>query len=158
MTKKHQDKWNISFETLWLPLLLIAIFYSVAWWRYSATGRVFYVYNFGYIGTALALGVFLSSAMPQRHILWGRRIAQFLIGSYLLVYVGFVRRENMQIEGFFFYLLAACSPEPRCTILSPKSSGRPSSIAVGADGLAGRRWCSICCRGNNHRGVTGNGE
>lgn len=98
MTKKHQDKWNISFETLWLPLLLIAIFYSVAWWRYSATGRVFYVYNFGYIGTALALGVFLSSAMPQRHILWGRRIAQFLIGSYLLVYVGFVRRENMQID------------------------------------------------------------
>ena len=136
MTKKPQDKWKISFETLWLPLLFIAIFYGVAWWRYSATGKVFYVYNFGYIGTALALGIFLSSAMPERHILWGRRIAQFLVGSYLLVYVGFIRRENMQIEGFFFYLFAGVFAGATLHYFIAKVAG-PAVI--------NRGWCGWAC-------------
>jgi hypothetical protein len=59
MSKK--DKWDISFETVKFPLLLILIFYGIAFWRYSATGKIFFIYNFVYIGTSLALGGFLNN-------------------------------------------------------------------------------------------------
>jgi polyferredoxin len=101
-----KNKRNISFDTIKSSLLFLIIFYSIAFWRYFATGNIFYIYNFIYIGTSLALGIFLNDALPKKHILWGRRITQFLIGIYLLGYVGFIRHENMQIEGFFFYLFA----------------------------------------------------
>ena len=104
MSKK--DNWDISFKTIKISLLLIIIFYSIAFWRYSATGKIFFIYNFVYIGTALALGGFLNDALPKKHILWGRGISQFLIGIYMLGYLGFILHENMQIEGFFFYLFA----------------------------------------------------
>ena len=68
--------------------------------------RVFYIFNFIYIGTSIALGIFLSDALPKKYVLWGRRITQFLVGLYMLGYVGYLRAENMQIEGFFFYLFA----------------------------------------------------
>jgi len=55
-----KEKWEISFKTVKIPLLLIIIFYSIAFWRYSATGKIFFIYNFVYIGTALALGGFLN--------------------------------------------------------------------------------------------------
>jgi len=97
--------WNISLKTLQLPLMFILLFYGIAFWRYFATGKIFYIYNFIYLGTSLALGIFLSDALPKKHILWGRRITQLLIGIYMLGYVGFIYNENMQIEGFFFYLL-----------------------------------------------------
>jgi hypothetical protein len=41
-------------------------------------------------------------ALPKRQKLWGRRVAQFLIGAYMLIFQGLFQRENMQIEGFFF--------------------------------------------------------
>ncbi len=102
---KDKDSWNISFKTVRTPLIMLLIFVGIGIWRYSATGKSFYLFNFGYIGLALAVGGFLNAALPKKHILWGRRISQILIGSYLLGYVGFTLRENMQIEGFFFYLL-----------------------------------------------------
>jgi polyferredoxin len=75
-------------------------------WRSVAVGHIFYLLNFGYIGTAIAVGSFLNDALPRKHRQWGRRIAQLLVASYMLGFLGFVNRENMQIEGFFFYLLA----------------------------------------------------
>lgn len=54
---------------------------------------------------ALAIGSFLNGALPRKHILWGRRISQILMASYMLGCLGFTLRENMQIEGFFIYLL-----------------------------------------------------
>lgn len=114
MKDKNNDKvstnkdhlWNINFKTLGTPLLFIAVFYGVAFWRFFATGKIFYIYNFVYIGTALALGIFLSEALPKKYVLWGRRITQLLIGTYMVGYLGFIRHENMQFEGFFFYLFA----------------------------------------------------
>lgn len=101
---RNETKWDISFKTILSPLLFAMIFYAVAIWRYLATGYTFYLFNFGYIGTALAVGLFLTYSLPKKHVFWGRRIAQLLVGSYLLVYVGFILKENLQIEGFFFYL------------------------------------------------------
>lgn len=100
-----QSGWNISPKTIAIPASVALFFYSIAIWLYVETGGAFYLYNFGYIGTALSIGIFLGRALPKKHILWGRRIAQLLIGLYILGYVGFISKENMQIEGFFSYLL-----------------------------------------------------
>jgi polyferredoxin len=99
------NKWNISFQTLKSPLIFLTIFIGIGIWRYLATGKIFFLFNFGFIGSAIGFGIFLNDALPRKHVLWGRRIAQILIASYMLIFLGFISRENMQIEGFFFYLL-----------------------------------------------------
>lgn len=106
MHKKDENKWNLSLETVKFPLLFILIFYGVAFWRYFATGKIFYIYNFMYLGTSLAIGIFLSGVLPKKYVLWGRRITQLLIGIYILGYLGIIQHENMQIEGFLFDLFA----------------------------------------------------
>jgi hypothetical protein len=68
---------------------LVLIFLGIGIWRFVATGKIFFVFNFGYIGTAMALGSFLNDALPKKHILWGRRIAQVLVASYMLGFLGF---------------------------------------------------------------------
>jgi len=45
MPKSNENKWNISLKTIELPLLFMVIFYSVGFWRYFATGKIFYIYN-----------------------------------------------------------------------------------------------------------------
>jgi len=97
---------QMTGKTLALPLLFLGIFYSIAAWCYIATGKIFFLINFGYIGTALALGLFLAGALPKDKFQLVRRTAQLLIGGYLLVYVGIIERENIQIEGFWFYLFS----------------------------------------------------
>ena len=102
---KDKNAWNLSFDTVRFPLLFLLIFIGIGIWRYLATGAIFYIFNFGYIGAAIGFGGFLSGALPRKHVLWGRRIGQILVASYMLIFLGFVLRENMQIEGFFLYLL-----------------------------------------------------
>jgi len=69
MTKRVENKWNISLKTIKLPVLFMLIFYSVAFWRFFATGNIFYIYNCIYLGTFLAIGIFLSGALPKKHVL-----------------------------------------------------------------------------------------
>ncbi len=133
---RNGDKWNISLRKIKLPLLFVLIFYSVAFWRYFATGNIFYIYNFVYIGTSLATGIFLSSVLPEKHILWGRRITQLLIGIYLLGYVGFIRHENIQIEGFFFYLFSGVFAGATLHYFIAKIVGPL---------IFGRGWCAWAC-------------
>ncbi|MDD4048502.1 MAG: 4Fe-4S binding protein [Clostridia bacterium] len=131
-----QDKWNISFKTIMGPLLFAFVFYAIALWRYLVTGYIFYLYNFGYIGTALACGLFLNTALPKKHRSWGRRIAQLLVGSYLLIYVGFILGENLQLEGFFIYLLMGVFQGATLHYFIAKIIGPL---------LFNRGWCSWAC-------------
>ena len=101
----NKNDWNISAKTLRGPATFVLIFLGIGIWRTIATGKIFFLFNFLYIGTAIAMGFFLNDALPRKHVLWGRRIGQILVALYMLVYLGFMNRENMQIEGFFFYLL-----------------------------------------------------
>lgn len=84
----ERNRWNISLRTLRGPLTLVLIFFGIGIWRFVATGKIFFVYNFGYIGSALALGSFLNDALPKKHILWGCRIAQVLVASTCLGFSG----------------------------------------------------------------------
>ncbi len=133
---KNKNDWDISFKTLRFPLLFILIFVGIGIWRYVATGSGFYLLNFGYIGTAVAVGSFLSDALPRKHAQWGRRIAQILVASYMLGFLGFVGRENMQIEGFFFYSLMGIFGGATLHYFVAKIAGTF---------LFNRGWCGWAC-------------
>jgi len=99
-----EDKFDYS--GLKTPLIIMGIFWIVAIVLWQTTGKIFYVFNFGYIGTAIGVGAGLYSALPKKKKHRGRKLSQLLVGVYMLVFLGFIEFENMQIEGFFFYLLA----------------------------------------------------
>ncbi|WP_459129642.1 4Fe-4S binding protein [Guggenheimella bovis] len=81
-------------------ILLFVVFECIAVILWLTKGKIFYLLNFSYLGSSLALGVaLLKSGHP-----YGRRIVQLLIGLYMLFYLGVMNRENMQLEGFWYYL------------------------------------------------------
>jgi len=133
-TVPEKERWNFAaFKT---PAILMAVFWIIAIALWLTTGKIFYLGNFGYIGTALGLGMGIYSALPRRKRWIGRRIAQFLIGVYMLVFLGFIERENMQIEGFFFYLLAGIFAGAVIHYLVAKLVGPL---------LFNRGWCGWAC-------------
>ena len=83
-----------------LVLLIGGVFEAVAISLWLTKHNLFYLFNFSYIGISLSLGIFLLG----RKYPYARRIVQLLVGLYMLVYLGFINRENMQIEGFWYYL------------------------------------------------------
>ncbi len=99
-----EDKFR--FSELRTSLIIMGIFWVVAIVLWQTTGKIFYILNFGYIGTAIGVGTGIYAALPKKKKYQGRRLSQLLVGSYMLVFLGFIEFENMQIEGFFFYLLA----------------------------------------------------
>ena len=83
-----------------LVLLIGGIFEAVAVSLWFTKQNLFYLFNFSYIGISLSLGIFLLG----RKYPYARRVVQLLVGLYMLVYLGLINRENMQIEGFWYYL------------------------------------------------------
>lgn len=60
------------------------LFETVAVALWLALGNVFYLYNFTYIGSCLALGIFLF----MKKVKYARNVVQFAVGLYMLVYLG----------------------------------------------------------------------
>ena len=81
-------------------LLLFLLFETVAITLWKAKGNLFYLLNFSYIGGCLALGAALFTAGKR----YARHFVQLAVGSYMLLYLGVISCENMQIEGFGYYL------------------------------------------------------
>ncbi len=79
------------------PILMLAIFETIAVTLWLTKGNIFYLFNFSYIGCSIALGMFLF-IRNHKHT---RRIVQLLVGTYMLIYLGLICGENMQIEGFW---------------------------------------------------------
>lgn len=83
-------------------LLLLLLFEAVAVTLWLMKDNLFYLLNFSYIGGCLALGTALFAAGKR----YARHFAQLAVGSYMLLYLGVISRENMQIEGFWYYLVS----------------------------------------------------
>ncbi len=133
---KKENKWRTNPRNIGISALIGIVFYSVAIWRYIATKDIFYLYNFLYLGTAISAGVFLSSALPKSKALYGRRIVQLLVGIYMLGYLGIISKENMQIEGFFTYILAGVFAASTLHYFIAKIAGPL---------IFGRGWCGWGC-------------
>lgn len=111
---------------MWLLFAVIAV---TLW---LALGNVFYLFNFVYIGTSLAVGLALAAAKHPHF----RVVTQFLVGTYMLVFLGVIGHENMQIEGFWYYLLLGVFEGATIHYLVAKIAG---------PALFGRGWCGYCC-------------
>ena len=119
-------------------ILLLLLFEAAAVVLWLVRDNLFYLLNFSYIGCCLALGTALFAAGKR----YARHFVQLAVGGYMLLYLGVISRENMQIEGFWYYLFlgvfeAATIHYAAAKILGPLLFGR-----AGAAMPAGRRWCS----------------
>ena len=83
-----------------MSIIMLAVFETVAITLWLTKNNLFYLFNFSYIGLSISLGVFLYIKKYK----YARRIVQLLVGLYMLVYLGLICNENMQIEGFWYYL------------------------------------------------------
>lgn len=113
-------------------LLFAAIFEAVAVSLWLAKDNLFYLFNFSYIGLSIALGLFLFSS-GYRH---ARRVVQLLVGSYMLLYLGLMCNENMQIEGFWYYLFSGVFEAATIHYAVAKIFGPL---------IFGRGWCGYAC-------------
>lgn len=114
------------------PLLIFAVFEAVAVALWLTKGEIFYLYNFSYIGLSVSLGVFLYIGRFR----YARRVVQLLVGLYMLVYLGVVRGENMQIEGFWYYLFTGVFEAATIHYAVAKIFGPL---------IFGRGWCGYAC-------------
>ncbi len=64
MTKLSEGKF--TFSKLRTPLIMMGIFWVVAIVLWQTTGKIFYILNFGYIGTAIGVGAGRMQYYPRR--------------------------------------------------------------------------------------------
>ena len=81
-----------------MPLGIWLLFAAIAVGLWLGLKNIFYLFNFLYIGTGLAAGLALFAQGKK----WARNAVQWVVGLYLLVFLGAFGRENMQIEGFWY--------------------------------------------------------
>ena len=115
-----------------LPILILAVFEAIAVTLWLTKNNLFYLFNFSYIGCAISLGAFLF-IRQHRH---ARRVVQLLVGLYMLVYLGLICNENMQIEGFWYYLFTGVFEAATIHYAVAKIFGPL---------LFGRGWCGYAC-------------
>lgn len=117
----------------YIPALFMAlIFESVAVTLWLTKDNLFYLLNFSYIGLSIALGMVLFA----RQYPHARRIVQLLVGSYMLFYLGIGCRENMQLEGFWYYLFLGVFEAATIHYAVAKLFGPL---------IFGRGWCGYAC-------------
>ena len=113
-------------------IILFLVFEAIAISLWLTTGSLFYLLNFTYIGCSLGIGLALSAKGWK----YARELIQFCVGAYMLVFLGLMCRENMQIEGFWFYLFSGVL-----------GAGVPHYAIAKIFGplLFGRGWCGYAC-------------
>ena len=111
---------------------MLVVFETIAVTLWLAKDNLFYPFNFSYIGISISLGLFLF-VRKYRH---ARRIVQLLVGSYMLVYLGLICNENMQIEGFWYYLFTGVFEAATIHYAVAKIFGPL---------IFGRGWCGFAC-------------
>lgn len=84
------------------------------------------------------MGLGLYATLPKERKPLGRKLALFLVGLFLLGFAGLMGRENMQIEGVFFSLLAGTFYAAPFIIRSPRSLAHCCLAGFGAAGHVGR--------------------
>ena len=104
-TMNHRQPKENKSDKLRAPIIILIVFWAIAIVLWQTKENIFYLFNFGYIGTAVGFGLGLYNLLPRKKKPSGRRFAQLLVGIYMLGFLGLLTKENMQLEGFFFYLL-----------------------------------------------------
>lgn len=113
-------------------IILFVVFEAVAVSLWLLKDNLFYLLNFTYIGVCIAAGF----ALFVNGRKYARRFVQFAVGSYMLIYLGLICRENMQIEGFWYYLFLGVFEAAAIHYAVAKIFGPL---------IFGRGWCGYAC-------------
>ena len=113
-------------------LITMLIFETVAISLFISTKNLFYLLNFNYIGICISIGMYLMS----HKVTYARNFVQLAVGLYMLVYLGIICRENMQIEGFWYYLFLGVFEAATIHYFVAKIAGPL---------FFGRGWCGYAC-------------
>lgn len=132
MEKKTTRKNRSGFSKYVVSMLLFLLFEAVAITLWLTKNNLFYLLNFSYIGCCLSLGTALFTAGKR----YARHFVQLAVGCYMLLYLGVFSRENMQIEGFWYYLFLGTFEAATIHYAVAKIFGPL---------LFGRGWCGYAC-------------
>ncbi len=114
------------------PLVMWLVFEAIAVTLWLTLDNLFFLFNFSYIGTAVGLGLVLYGKRKS----YARHVVQLAVGLYMLLYLGVLCRENMQIEGFWYYLFLGVFEAATIHYVVAKIFGPL---------LFGRGWCGYAC-------------
>ena len=115
-----------------LAAIMFTVFEAVAIALWLTKDNLFYLFNFSYIGISITLGLILFANEYKN----ARRVVQLLVGLYMLVFLGLICNENMQIEGFWYYLFTGVFEAATIHYAVAKIFGPL---------LFGRGWCGYAC-------------
>jgi polyferredoxin len=119
-----------------VPVVVMLAFWTLGAVLWRSYDVMIPLYFFGYIGTSVGLGLGLYAGLPKKKKPLGRRLALFLVGSFLIGFAAIQGQENMQVEGLFFGLLAGVTQAAVVHYLIAKIFGPI---------LFGRLWCGWAC-------------
>jgi len=111
---------------IFLLFELIGVLFSCIW------NHLFFIFNFSYIGFFVSLTIGLMIAGKKN----ARIISEFAVGLYMFVFLGIMNRENMQLEGFFYF--AAMGIFQAAVI-------HYTVAKIGGPFIFGRAWCGYAC-------------
>lgn len=123
-----KDKVKIYY----IPVCFWLLFETIAVTLWLTQKNIFYLFNFSYIGTSLSIALLLFVKKKKHY----RTVSQFSVGLYMLVYLGIICNENMQIEGFWYYLFLGVFEAAVIHYLVAKIFGPL---------IFGRGWCGYAC-------------
>jgi ferredoxin-type protein NapH len=114
------------------PIMIFLLFLGIGISLSFSSGNYFYLFNFTYIGSFVSVGMFLFIKKWK----YARLIVQFGVGLYMLVFLGIISKENMQIEGFWYYLFLGVFEAATIHYVVAKIAGPL---------VFGRGWCGYAC-------------
>ena len=114
------------------PIIMFFLFEAIAITLWLSLDKIFYLFNFSYIGICLTIGLFLYAKKCK----YAHNVVQFSVGTYMFIYLGIICNENMQIEGFWYYLFLGVFEAAVIHYVVAKIFGPL---------VFGRGWCGYAC-------------
>jgi polyferredoxin len=135
-TKERKMDIMLIIKKFATPGIIMIVFWVLGIVMWQTSGYLQPLFFFGYIGTALGIGLGLYSGLTRAKKQVGRRVSLFLIGLFLFVFATVIGKENMQIEGLFFGLLTGVVQAAVFHYFIAKIFGPL---------IFGRLWCGWAC-------------
>jgi polyferredoxin len=114
------------------PIFILLLFIGIGVSLSYSSGNNFYIFNFTYIGGFVSLGIILFAKKWK----YARLMVQFGVGLYMFGFLGILCRENMQMEGFWYYLFLGVFEGATIHYFVAK---------IGGPLIFGRGWCGYAC-------------
>lgn len=88
------DKDGLSFRKMIVPVVVMVAFLILGTVMWLSSGYVQALFFFGYIGISIGVGLGLYAGLPKKRKPLGRKLTLFLVGGFLLVFMGVLQSES----------------------------------------------------------------